>query len=153
MTPAQDERFMARAVELARDSAAHGEVPVGAVLVLAGDIVGEGANAPIGRLDPSGHAEMLALRAAAAHLRNYRLPDTTLYVTLEPCVMCVGVLMHARVARLVFGASDPKTGACGSVIDLLAEPRLNHHCVEVVRGVLREDCAALLSQFFAARRQ
>jgi len=152
LSDADDARFMRRALELAREAAAHGEVPVGAVLAKDGEVVGEGANAPIGRLDPGGHAEMIALRAAARRLDNYRLPGTTLYVTLEPCAMCVGALMHARVARLVFGALDAKTGACGSVVDLLAEPRLNHHCASVTAGVLRDECAAVLSEFFAARR-
>jgi tRNA(adenine34) deaminase len=148
-----DERFMRRALELARAAAAAGEVPVGAVLVRDGAVLGEGANAPIASIDPGGHAELIALRDAARRVGNYRLPGTTLYATLEPCVMCVGALMHARVGRLVYGASDPKTGACGSVVDLLADPRLNHHCPDVRAGVLGADAAALLAGFFAARRR
>jgi len=134
--------------ELAR---AAGEVPVGAVLVLAGEIVGRGFNQPISANDPTAHAEVMALRDAGLHLTNYRLPGSTLYVTLEPCVMCCGAIMHARVERVVFGARDPKTGAAGSVIDLFAETRLNHHAA-AQGGVLAEECGALLSRFFAERR-
>ncbi len=146
-----DERFMRRAIELAGQAAALGEVPVGAVLVEQGVVIGEGFNHPISSNDPTAHAEIEALHAAAQHMRNYRLPHTTLYVTLEPCIMCAGALMHARVERVVFGAHDPKTGACGSVIDLFSEPRLNHHA-RVSGGVLSETCGALLREFFAARR-
>jgi len=142
---------MHAALEQARKAQAAGEVPVGAVVVMDGKIVGTGFNAPIGRHDPTGHAEILALRDAAARLGNYRLPDCELYVTLEPCAMCVGAMLHARVARLVYGAADPKTGACGSVIDLFSEPRLNHHA-EVTAGVMAQECGALLRDFFAARR-
>ena len=148
---AADERYMQMALRLAARAAELGEVPVGAVLVLNGEAVGHGYNRPVSAHDPTAHAEIEALRQAAQRLGNYRLPGTALYVTLEPCVMCVGALMHARVARVVFGASDPKTGACGSVVDLFGEPRLNHHA-QVSSGVLGEACAALLRQFFAWRR-
>lgn len=147
-----DDDFMSVALDLAREAATLDEVPVGAVVVKDGEIIGRGFNQPIGRHDPTAHAEVMALRDAAARLGNYRLPDTTLYVTQEPCAMCAGAIIHARVARVVFGASNPKTGVAGSVIDLFAEARLNHHA-EIVGGVLGEECAALLSGFFAARRQ
>jgi tRNA(adenine34) deaminase len=146
-----DGDFMGVALELAREAATLGEVPVGAVIVRDGEIVGRGFNQPIGRHDPTAHAEVMALRAAAEYLGNYRLPGCSLYVTLEPCVMCAGAIMHARIERVVFGARDPKTGAAGSVIDLFAEERLNHHAA-VVSGVRAEECGALLSGFFAARR-
>lgn len=147
-----DKDCMASALDLARTAATLGEVPVGAVVVRAGEIVGRGCNQPIGRHDPTAHAEVMALRDAAARLGNYRLPGCTLYVTLEPCAMCIGAIFHARIARVVFGARDPKTGAAGSVIDLFAEARLNHHA-EIVGGVMAEACGALLSEFFAARRR
>jgi len=146
-----DEIFMRVALELARKAESLGEVPVGAVVVKNGEIVGRGFNAPISRHDPSAHAEMMALRDAAQRLDNYRLVDCELFVTLEPCPMCAGAIMHARIARVVYGASDPKTGACGSVMDMFAERRLNHHA-EVTGGVLMEDCSAVLSNFFALRR-
>lgn len=146
-----DEMFMREALLLARQAAALDEVPVGAVVERDGVILGRGFNQPIVRHDPTAHAEIMALRDAAARLGNYRLPGCTLYVTLEPCTMCVGAIMHARIARVVFGAADPKTGASGSVIDLFAETRLNHHA-EIVGGVLAEECGALLSSFFSARR-
>jgi len=142
---------MLEALLLARQAAALEEVPVGAVVVLDGQIVGRGYNQPIVRHDPSAHAEIMALRDAAKQLGNYRLPGCVLYVTLEPCVMCAGAIMHARIAQVVFGAADPKSGAAGSVIDLFAESRLNHHA-ELVGGVLAEECGALLSGFFSARR-
>ncbi|HUX63871.1 tRNA adenosine(34) deaminase TadA [Sulfuricella sp.] len=142
---------MRDALALARDAWAAGEVPVGAVVVRNGEIVGRGFNAPISRHDPSAHAEIMALRDAAESLGNYRLVGCSLYVTLEPCVMCMGAIFHARVERVVYGASDPKTGACGSIIDLPAETRLNHHA-EVVGGVLADECGGLLSDFFAQRR-
>lgn len=144
---------MQRALELARAAATLGEVPVGALVVDAdGGVIGEGYNRPIGSSDPTAHAEIMALRAAAAQVHNYRLPGCTLYVTLEPCVMCTGAILHSRIGRVVYGARDPKTGAHGSVVDLFAEPRLNHHA-QVDGGVLAEECGALLSSFFAARRQ
>jgi tRNA(adenine34) deaminase len=143
--------FMRRALELASRAAAEGEVPVGAVLVHEGRIIGEGYNRPIGEHDPSAHAEMIALREAAARLSNYRLPDTTLYVTLEPCIMCAGAILHARVRRLVFGAFDPKAGAVCSVYDVIAAPKLNHRC-EWLGGVLAEDGGGLLRTFFRERR-
>jgi len=149
---ATDEQWMAHALALARDAGVRGEVPVGAVVVCDGTIVGRGGNAPIAGSDPTAHAEIAALREAAAGIGNYRLPGCELYVTLEPCVMCAGAIMHARLARLVFGASDPKTGAGGSVIDLFAEPKLNHHTC-VTRGVAADECARVLTQFFSARRQ
>jgi tRNA(adenine34) deaminase len=148
---AEDQAFMQRALELARNAQALGEVPVGALIVVDGAIVGEGFNCPISSQDPTAHAEVQALRAAAQAVGNYRLPGSTLYVTLEPCVMCAGAIIHARVARVVFGACDPKTGACGSVLDLFAEQRLNHHA-ELVRGVLATQCGQLLREFFARRR-
>ena len=122
-----DEDFMRAALELAREAEQAGEVPVGAVVVLDGVIVGRGSNAPIGLHDPSAHAEMLAMRDAAQNIGNYRLVGCELFVTLEPCLMCVGAMFHARIARVIYGASDPKTGAAGSVLDLFAEQRLNHH--------------------------
>jgi tRNA(adenine34) deaminase len=148
---ADDERWMREAIALARMAQARGEVPVGALVVAAGAIIGRGGNAPIVANDPTAHAEIGALRSAGAALGNYRLPDCELFVTLEPCAMCAGAILHARIGRVVFGARDPKTGACGSVIDLFAEPRLNHHTS--VRGeVLAAECGKLLSDFFALRR-
>jgi tRNA(adenine34) deaminase len=146
-----DQEYMQIALELAREAAAAGEVPVGALVVKDGRIIGRGYNAPISQHDPSAHAEIRALRDAASHLGNYRLVGCTLYVTLEPCAMCAGAIQHARIQHLVFGATDPKTGACGSVIDLMAEARLNHHA-EVTSGVMGAECGQLLSEFFAARR-
>ncbi len=156
---------MREALKLAQQAEAAGEVPVGAVVVLDGEIIGRGFNAPISRHDPSAHAEMTALREAAQYLGNYRLAGCELFVTLEPCVMCAGAMFHARIARVVFGARDPKTGACGSVVDLfgdLPHPqplshgergviRLNHH-TEVSGGVLADECGSMLSHFFAMRR-
>ena len=146
-----DEDFMRVALELARQAELAGEVPVGAVVVKDGEIIGRGCNGPIDSHDPSAHAEMLALRDAAQHEGNYRLVDCDLYVTLEPCLMCVGAMFHARIKRVIYGASDPKTGAAGSVMNLFEEQRLNHHAV-VQGGVLAEECGSILSQFFAARR-
>ena len=147
-----DSEFMGLAFDLAREAGAAGEVPVGALVVMDGQVVGRGGNQPIGRHDPTAHAEIMALRDAATRRGNYRLPGSTLYVTLEPCAMCAGAIMHARMDRVVFGARDPKTGAAGSVIDLFAETRLNHHTA-VTGGVLADECGSLLSGFFAARRR
>jgi tRNA(adenine34) deaminase len=149
---ASDEMFMREALALAAEAERAGEVPVGAVVVVAGEIVGRGSNAPISRCDPTAHAEILAMRAAASRLGNYRLPGATLYVTLEPCAMCAGAMLHTRIARVVFGAADPKTGACGSIVDLFAEPRLNHHAA-VTGGVVADESGQLLSRFFAGRRK
>ncbi|MBI5861111.1 MAG: tRNA adenosine(34) deaminase TadA [Rhodocyclales bacterium] len=146
-----DESWMTEALALAREAGAAGEVPVGAVVVLDGEIIGRGSNQPIGRHDPTAHAEIMALRDAAARVGNYRLPGASLVVTLEPCAMCAGAIMHARIARVVFGARDPKTGVAGSVLDLFSEARLNHHA-EVVGDVCARECGQLLSSFFAARR-
>jgi tRNA(adenine34) deaminase len=146
-----DIRFMREALRLAAQAAQAGEVPVGAVVVKDGQIVGRGSNAPISRHDPSAHAEIMALRDAAQQLGNYRLVGCELFVTLEPCMMCVGAMFHARVARVVFGAHDPKTGAAGSVFNMFAETRLNHHA-RIHGGVLAEECGKVLSDFFAARR-
>jgi len=143
---------MRRALTLAQRAAEQGEVPVGAILVLNDIEIGSGWNQPIAAHDPTAHAEIMALRSAAQTLGNYRLPATTLYVTLEPCVMCAGAIIHARVARVVFGATDPKTGAAGSVFDTLLSP-LHNHRVDVVGGVLAEECGMLLKSFFQARRQ
>ncbi|MEN9724716.1 MAG: hypothetical protein RLZZ98_225 [Pseudomonadota bacterium] len=147
----QDEQFMREALSLAQHAAALGEVPVGAIVVKDGVIVGRGSNAPIGSQDPSAHAEILALRDAAKNIGNYRLVDCSLYVTLEPCAMCAGAIQHARIGQLVFGAKDPKTGACGSVVNLMTEDKLNHH-TEVASGVLESECGQLLSDFFKQRR-
>jgi tRNA(adenine34) deaminase len=146
-----DEYYMRAAIALAHQAAQSGEVPVGAVVVKGGEIIGRGSNAPIGRHDPSAHAELLALRDAAQHLGNYRLVDCALYVTLEPCLMCVGAIFHARIARVIYAASDAKTGVAGSVLDLFAMQQLNHHAT-VQGGVLAEECGQMLSQFFAQRR-
>lgn len=143
---------MDEALALAAQAAAIGEVPVGAVVVRGGTIVGRGYNRPIGTHDASAHAEINALRDAGQRLGNYRLPDCELFVTLEPCAMCAGAILHARIARLVFGARDPKTGAAGSVVDLFSEPRLNHH-TEVIGGIADARCGELLSRFFAERRK
>ena len=146
-----DAQYMARALELARVAEAAGEVPVGAVIVKDGAIVAEGWNRPIGSCDPTAHAEIVALRAAGTALSTYRLTDTTLYVTLEPCAMCAGAMVHARVQRLVFGATDPRAGAAGSVFNVVQNPALNHR-MELCGGVLAEECGGLLRDFFAARR-
>lgn len=148
---AADEAFMREALALAAQAAAAGEVPVGAVVVKDGVVIGRGANQPIGAHDPTAHAEVVALRDAGARLSNYRLPGCELFVTLEPCAMCVGAMLHARIARIVYGARDPKTGACGSVVDLPAVAALNHHAV-FEGGVLAEDCGTTLRRFFAERR-
>ncbi len=146
-----DTTYMQEALKLAAQAAASGEVPVGAVVVKDGVIVGRGYNQPIAGSDPTAHAEVIAMRDAGKALGNYRLTDCDLYVTLEPCVMCAGAIMHARIRRLIYGARDPKTGACGSAIDLFAQQHLNHHA-EVSSGMLADDAVALLQDFFARRR-
>jgi tRNA(adenine34) deaminase len=146
-----DADYMCVALALAEQAQLLGEVPVGALVVKEGEIIGRGFNTPITCQDPSAHAEMRALRDAAKNIGNYRLVGCELYVTLEPCLMCAGAIMHARIARVVFGASDLKTGACGSVLNVFAEQRLNHHA-HVQGGVMAAECGALLTQFFALRR-
>lgn len=143
---------MQAALALARQAQESGEVPVGAVVVRDGVIIGRGFNRPIAAADPSAHAEIMALRDAGHYLANYRLLDCTLYVTLEPCVMCIGAMFHARIRRLVYAATDPKTGACGSIVDLPAQTRLNHH-LHVAAGIMAPEASALLKQFFAQKRQ
>lgn len=152
MTVLDDSFYMREALSLARSAECLGEVPVGAVVVRNGEIVGRGFNSPIGEHDPTAHAEIAALRDAARNLGNYRLPGCELFVTLEPCAMCAGAILHARIARVVYGARDPKTGVHGSIVDLFAVERLNHH-TQVEGGLLAEECGSLLSQFFAARRR
>jgi len=147
-----DSFYMAQAIELARQAWAVGEVPVGAVVVKDGEVVGRGFNAPISRHDPTAHAEIMALRDAANRLGNYRLPGCSLYVNIEPCAMCAGAIIHARIARVVYGATDMKTGACGSVVDLFENARLNYHA-SVISGVMAEEGGQLLSDFFAERRR
>jgi len=142
---------MQEALRLAVEAADFGEVPVGAVVVKEGQIIGRGYNQPISGSDPTAHAEIMAMREASRATGNYRLPDCDLYVTLEPCVMCSGAIMHARIRRVTYGAQDPKTGACGSAIDLFAQPHLNHHA-EVRGGFLAAESVALLQDFFAKRR-
>jgi tRNA(adenine34) deaminase len=151
MTTKQDELWMQRALLLADKAAAQGEIPVGAILLRGNEVLGEGWNQSITLNDPSAHAEMQAIRQAGQRLGNYRLINTTLYVSLEPCPMCAGLLVHSRIQRLVFGACDLKSGAAGSLMDLLGDQRLNHQ-VEVVSGVLAEQCADKLSSFFRMRR-
>jgi len=146
-----DISFMQVALELAQQAAQTGEVPVGAVVVKDGAIIGRGYNQPISLHDPTAHAEVMAMRDAAQQLGNYRLPGYDLYVTLEPCCMCAGAIMHARIGRVVYAAPDPKTGACGSVINLFAESQLNHH-TEVAGGVLAYESSILLRGFFTGRR-
>ena len=151
MVSIQDEAFMRLAIEQARLAGAQGEVPVGAILVHKEQVIGKGFNQPITLHDPSAHAEMVAIREAAKSLENYRIPESTLYVTLEPCAMCCGVILHARVKRVVFGATDPKTGLAGSVGDLFAIQQINHQ-TEVEGGVLADECGELLREFFKQRR-
>ena len=146
-----DQHFMRLALEQAQHAWTLGEVPVGAVVVKDGAVIATGFNQPIGKHDPTAHAEVMALRAAAEKLGNYRLPGCELYVTLEPCAMCSGAMMHARLARVVYGALDPKTGVCGSVLNLFAQEQLNHH-TEVLGGVLADEASAMLRAFFAERR-
>lgn len=144
--------YMRQAISQAHNAWALGEVPVGALVLKDGQVIATGFNQPIGTHDPTAHAEIMALRAAASILGNYRLPGCELFVTLEPCAMCAGAMLHARLARVVFGASDPKTGACGSIVNLFEQGRLNHQ-TELVGGVLSDECGALLKEFFAERRQ
>ena len=146
-----DMHFMSRAIELARLAEAQGEVPVGAVLVKDNQIIAEGWHQPISTSDPTAHAEVLAMRAAAQVLKNYRLLDATLYVTLEPCAMCAGAMVHARIKRLVYAAADPRAGAAGTIFNILQHTALNHR-VEVTGGVLESNCAGLLRDFFRTRR-
>lgn len=146
------EHWMRHALTLAQRAREEGEVPVGAVLVYQNQAIGEGWNRPIGRHDPTAHAEIMALRQGGMVLQNYRLIDTTLYVTLEPCVMCAGAMVHSRIGQLVFGARDAKTGAAGSLIDVLHHPGMNHR-VEITEGVLADDCSSMLSDFFRHRRE
>ncbi len=148
----RDYYFMRAALELALQAQDQGEVPVGAIVVQNDSIIGCGYNRPISTADPTAHAEIMAMRAAGAYLSNYRLLDCTLYVTLEPCTMCIGAIFHARIQRLVFAATDPKTGVCGSIIDLPAEVRLNHH-LQVDSGILAAEASTLLKQFFAQKRK
>lgn len=152
MAGADHSEFMRAALEMAAQAGAAGEVPVGAVVVREGRIIGRGWNQPLRSHDPSAHAEIMALRDAAASEGNYRLPGCDLYVTLEPCLMCAGAIMHARIRRVVFGASDPKTGVCGSVLNLFAETRLNHHAI-AEGGLMAAESVRLLQDFFAERRQ
>lgn len=147
----QDEDFMRLALDLAKKAQDKGEIPIGALIVKDGQVIGQGFNSPIALHDPSAHAEIVALRASGATLNNYRLTDCTLYVTIEPCVMCAGAIMHARIKRLVYGAADLKTGACGSVVNLFAERKLNHHTT-VQGGILSQESGSLLSNFFANKR-
>ena len=151
MSRDNDEHWLRHAYQLARDAAADGEVPVGAVVVCDGEMIGEGSNRPVSSADPTAHAEIVALRAACKRQNNYRLAGATLYVTLEPCAMCSGAMLHARIERLVFGAFDPNSGAAGSVINVLDVPRLNHR-VAVRGGVLEQQCAGQLKEFFRLRR-
>jgi tRNA(adenine34) deaminase len=146
-----DHQFMQQALDQAKLAAAAGEVPVGAVLVRDGQVISTGFNQPISNSDPSAHAEMMALRAAALDESNYRLPGTTLYVTLEPCTMCAGAMLHARVDRVVFGATDPKTGAAGSVLNVFSEKQINHQ-TQVEGGIMGEECGQVLRDFFKERR-
>jgi tRNA(adenine34) deaminase len=152
ITASTDEFFMRSALVLAEQAGAAGEVPVGAIVVKGGQIIGRGYNRPITARDPTAHAEIVALRDAANRLGNYRLNECELYVTLEPCTMCAGAILHARIGRLIFGTRDPKTGACGSVVDLFSEPLLNHHTT-VHPSTLNAEATVLLQRFFAARRR
>lgn len=146
-----DAQFMDLAIAEAQKAANAGEVPVGAVVVLNGSVIGRGFNHPITAHDPTAHAEILAMREAAAHLQNYRLSGVTIYCTLEPCMMCAGAMIHARAGRLVFGTPDPKAGSAGSIYNVLTDPRLNHR-VDVITGIREDECAAMLRDFFASRR-
>ncbi|MGK3125712.1 tRNA adenosine(34) deaminase TadA [Candidatus Pantoea formicae] len=152
MNPQTDEFWMRHALELAQRAWDQGEVPVGAVLVQGDKVIGEGWNRPIGQCDPTAHAEIMALRQGGKILENYRLLDTTLYVTLEPCVMCAGAMVHSRITRLVYGAKDEKTGAAGSLLDVIGHPGMNHQ-IQIDCGVLADECAGMLSDFFRMRRE
>ena len=146
-----DQEYMGLALQQARDAETHGEVPVGAIIVVGGEVIASGRNAPIQSVDPTAHAEIVALRGAAAKLDNYRFIDATLYVTLEPCAMCAGAMVHARISRLVYGCADPRGGAAGSVFDVVNSPKLNHR-IAVTPGIREAECRALLQMFFRARR-
>lgn len=148
----QDAIWMQQALEQAHKAWAQGEIPVGAIVVKDGQLIATGFNQPIGKHDPTAHAEIMALRAAASVLGNYRLPGCELYVTLEPCAMCAGAMLHARLARVVYGASDPKTGACGAVLNLFEQEQLNHH-TQLIGGVMAQECSVLLKEFFIDRRK
>jgi len=152
VTDYNDDFWMRHALKLAQRAWDEGEVPVGAVLVQGDRVIGEGWNRPIGHHDPTAHAEIIALRQGGKVLENYRLVDTTLYVTLEPCVMCAGAIVHSRIGRLVFGARDEKTGAAGSLLDVLGHPGMNHQ-VKITEGILAQQCAGMLSDFFRMRRE
>ncbi len=147
----QDAKWMQRAYELAEKAKSQDEVPVGAVIILENKIIGEGWNQPISSNDPTAHAEVIALRDAGNNIDNYRLPDATMYVTLEPCAMCAGAIVHARIAKLVYAADDPKTGACGSVYNLLQTEELNHK-VEIEKGIMEDECRSLIQDFFKTKR-
>ena len=146
-----DAHYMDLALLEAKKAETAGEVPVGAIIVCGGDVIGRGFNQPISRSDPTAHAEILALREAAHHQGNYRLPDATMYCTVEPCMMCAGAIIHARISRLIFGTPDPKAGSAGSIYNVLTDPRLNHR-VDVISGIREDECAALVREFFAKRR-
>ncbi len=152
MSTSDDQKWMQHALMLAERSREQGEVPVGAVMVKDDQLISEGWNQPIAHHDASAHAEIMAIRAAGRVLNNYRLPDTSLYVTLEPCTMCAGAMIHARIARLVFGAPDPRTGTAGSVIDLFSQDYHNHK-IDVVGGVFQDECGQILKDFFRQRRK
>ena len=147
-----DEKWMKRALLSAGDAANHEEVPVGAVLIKDDKLISEGRNSPIGQLDPTAHAEIVAIRHAASILNNYRLPGTTIYVTLEPCIMCMGAILHARIERLVYGATDPKSGAVASIYNIGSDGLLNHN-LNITGGILKHECGSLLKDFFRARRK
>ena len=151
MESESEEYYMGLALAEAQKAQAAGEVPVGAVILSEGNVIGKGFNRPISGNDPTAHAEIVALRDAAQRQQNYRLSNATLYCTVEPCMMCAGAIIHARIARVVFGTPDPKAGAAGSIYNVLTDPRLNHR-VEVLSGIREDECAALLRQFFSARR-
>ena len=151
MQSESEEYYMGLALAEAQKAQAAGEVPVGAVIVSQGNVIGKGFNRPISGNDPTAHAEIVALRDASQHQQNYRLSNATLYCTVEPCMMCAGAIIHARIAKVVFGTPDPKAGAAGSIYNVLTDPRLNHR-VEVLSGIREDECAALLRQFFSARR-